>query len=177
MEQKNKFIEKLLELKQLNNYSNRALAKEIGVTPSAIDKYLTGEIKPRKAIIQRLADYLHYPVEYFNQENIDDPISMLCFIMKFNDHLQDHFSDLVKENHQIIDMQLNSTVLSSELQKQYNQLTALYHIINLISQDSDIFSDNPSFMNLLKAIESLNSSQRNALLLIIEEIQRSAKED
>lgn len=154
MEQKNKFIEKLLELKQLNNYSNRALAKEIGVTPSAIDKYLTGEIKPRKAIIQRLAEYIHYPIEYFDQENIDDPISMLCFIMKFNDHLQDHFSDLMKENHQIIDMQLNSTVISTELQMQYNQLIALYHIIKLISQNSGIFSDEPSFMDLLKMVES-----------------------
>lgn len=54
----NDFATKLISLRSAQNLTQQQLADAVGITPSQISRYESGQAKPRKIILLRLADAL-----------------------------------------------------------------------------------------------------------------------
>ena len=53
--------------------SKKGLADAIGVTPNTILRYEAGEIDPPEDKVEKIARCLHFPKEFFDEREIDEP--------------------------------------------------------------------------------------------------------
>jgi transcriptional regulator with XRE-family HTH domain len=65
---------KLLNARKLIGYSRKELAEMVGVSPRSIYTYEMMTVKPRPAVIRRLADTLQVSPLYLDNDGIFDPL-------------------------------------------------------------------------------------------------------
>jgi len=66
--------EKLYNARKLIGYSRKELSEMVGVSPRSIYTYEMMGVKPRPAVIRRLADVLQVSPIYLDNEDIFDPL-------------------------------------------------------------------------------------------------------
>ena len=66
--------EKLLNARKLIGYSRKELAEKVGVSPRSIYTYEMMTVKPRPAVIRKLADVLQVSPLYLDNDDIYDPL-------------------------------------------------------------------------------------------------------
>lgn len=74
---KETFAERTLGLLRESRYSQKELAKAVGVTEAAMSRYLSGEREPRIEVVFNLATALHTTTDYLISGKTDDNISKI----------------------------------------------------------------------------------------------------
>ena len=74
-EYKELFARRLYELLERKNMKQNELASILGVSESAVGKWLLKINIPRMGIIQKLSEHFNVPKSYFINEDYDDPYS------------------------------------------------------------------------------------------------------
>ncbi|WP_258257214.1 helix-turn-helix domain-containing protein [Pseudomonas chlororaphis] len=150
----NDFASKLISLRSEKDLTQQQLADAIGITPSQISRYESGQAKPRKTVLIKLAKALGVEPEALNDDSEPDDVELM-----FNVNLRDfgklrcslHFTKAqhakMIEQYQNLDEKGKVDLLSSFLKKATLE-SNIYGdpSIELVPKDDEITSISASFI-------------------------------
>lgn len=98
----NTISERLIKLREKNNYSQSFVARQIGVTPALISAYEKQERKPSLDKLVALADIYHVSTDYLLGRTYNDDSSKIIHIAHLNDTQIKILRDLIQNMNQSV---------------------------------------------------------------------------